>query len=432
MNITIIGTGYVGLTLGACLAEVGNNVICVDKDIDKIHNLNNGIISIYEPELPEIIKHNQDENRLNFSVDLENAVKFSDICFITVGTPAKSDGNTDLSYIEEAAEQVAKAMNGYKIIVNKSTSPVGTADKISEIIRNYTAYPFDVAVNPEFLRQGNAVRDFLCPDRIIIGTNNADTATIIEKIYIPIIKDKSKIIHMDIKSAEITKYASNCFLATKISLINEFANLCEKTGANIKKVEEGLGADTRIGNEFLNAGLGYGGSCFPKDIKALIKTAENYSCNMNILKSVDNTNQKQRQIFLNKIYNKFGKDLNGKMFALLGLSFKPNTDDLREAPSITIINDLLKSGAKIKAYDPKANNNAKKIFNNKIILSENLYNVFDNSDAILLLTEWEEFKHLDFDKVKTLMKSPIIFDGRNIYNAERLREISFECYQLGM
>ena len=432
MNITVIGTGYVGLVAGACLADMGNQVICVDNNLDKLKKLKKGIIPIYEPGLEELVKSNVLEGRLEFSADIESAVKVSEVCFIAVGTPLGEDGSADLQYVFGVAESIAKAMNGYKVIVDKSTVPVGTAEKVTELIKANTNYPFDVVSNPEFLKQGNAVDDFLSPDRVIIGSNSDKATQIMQEIYAPFFRTGNRIIVMDVKSAEMTKYAANSFLATKISFMNEIANLCEKIGANAEMVRVGISTDSRIGNKFLFPGLGYGGSCFPKDVKALIKTGTEFGCDMSIIKSVDDTNKKQRKLFVDKIINKFGEDLTGKTFAVWGLAFKPKTNDMREAPAITIINDLLKRGAKILAYDPKEIEEAKFYFQDKITFAKNSYDALTNCDCMLLLTEWNEFRRPDFDKIKILLKSPVIFDGRNQYNAERLKEKGFEYYQIGV
>ena len=432
MNITVIGTGYVGLVAGACLADMGNQVICVDNNLDKLEKLKKGIIPIYEPGLEELVKSNVLEGRLEFSADIESAVKISEVCFIAVGTPLGEDGSADLQYVFGVAESIAKAMNGYKVIVDKSTVPVGTAEKVTELIKANTNYPFDVVSNPEFLKQGNAVDDFLSPDRVIIGSNSDKATQIMQEIYAPFFRTGNRIIVMDVKSAEMTKYAANSFLATKISFMNEIANLCEKIGANAEMVRVGISTDNRIGNKFLFPGLGYGGSCFPKDVKALIKTGTEFGCDMSIIKSVDDTNKKQRKLFVDKIINKFGEDLTGKIFAVWGLAFKPKTNDMREAPAITIINDLLKRGARISAYDPKAIEEAKFYFQDRITYAKNSYDALTNCDCMLLLTEWNEFRRPDFDKIKTLLKSPVIFDGRNQYNAERLKEKGFEYYQIGV
>ena len=432
MNITVIGTGYVGLVAGACLADMGNQVICVDNNLDKLEKLKKGIIPIYEPGLEELVKSNVLEGRLEFSADIESAVKVSEVCFIAVGTPLGEDGSADLQYVFGVAESIAKAMNGYKVIVDKSTVPVGTAEKVTELIKANTNYPFDVVSNPEFLKQGNAVDDFLSPDRVIIGSNSDKATQIMQEIYAPFFRTGNRVIVMDVKSAEMTKYAANSFLATKISFMNEIANLCEKIGANAEMVRVGISTDSRIGNKFLFPGLGYGGSCFPKDVKALIKTGTEFGCDMSIIKSVDDTNKKQRKLFVDKIINKFGEDLTGKTFAVWGLAFKPKTNDMREAPAITIINDLLKRGVKILAYDPKAIEEAKFYFQDKITFAKNSYDALTNCDCMLLLTEWNEFRRPDFDKIKTLLKNPVIFDGRNQYNAERLKEKGFEYYQIGV
>ena len=426
MKIAIIGTGYVGLVVGAALADMGNDVICVDNNIDKLNQLKQGIIPIYEPGLEELVKSNVAENRLKFSSDLDNAVKTSEVCFIAVGTPQDEDGSADLKFVLDVAEQIGKAMNGYKVIVDKSTVPVGTAEKVSEIIKKHTNYEFDVVSNPEFLKQGNAVDDFLSPDRVIIGSNSEKATKIMQEIYSPFLRTGNRVVVMDVKSAEMTKYAANCFLATKISFMNEIAKLCEKVGADAEMVRVGVSTDLRIGNKFLFAGLGYGGSCFPKDIKALIKTGADFGLDMSIIKSADNVNKMQRNLFVEKIKAKFGSDLKGKTFGVWGLAFKPKTDDMREAPSITIINSLLNLGAKIKAYDPKAINTAKKIFKDKIEYSKSAYDAISGADAMLLLTEWNEFRRPDFERIKGLLKQPVIFDGRNQYSPERLKQYGFE------
>ncbi len=431
MHIAVIGTGYVGLVAGTCFAEMGNDVICVDNDREKLTKLENGIIPIYEPGLEELVKSNFREKRITFSSDLDSAVKKSEVCFIAVGTPQDEDGSADLQYVLGVAEQIGKAINGYKVIVDKSTVPVGTAEKVTNIIKQNTIYPFDVVSNPEFLKQGNAVDDFLSPDRVIIGSNSEKATRIMQDIYSPFFRTGNRVIVMDVKSAEMTKYAANSFLATKISFMNEIANLCEKVGADAEMVRVGISTDSRIGNKFLFPGLGYGGSCFPKDVKALIKTGEDYGVDMSIIRSADNTNKKQREVFVQKIIDKFGKDLNGKTFGVWGLAFKPKTDDMREAPAITIINSLLEMGAKIKCYDPKAIDLAKRIFKEKIEYCNSSYSAIENADAMLLMTEWNEFRRPDFEKIKTLLKQPVIFDGRNQYNAERLNEQGFELYQIG-
>ena len=431
ISVTVVGTGYVGLVAGACLADMGNNVICIDNNIDKVNQLKAGIIPIYEPGLEELVKSNVLENRLSFSTDIDSAVKASDVCFIAVGTPQGEDGSADLQYVFQVAKSIAKAMNGYKVIVDKSTVPVGTAQKVTEIIKQHTTHEFDVVSNPEFLKQGNAVDDFLKPDRVIIGSNSDKATAIMQEIYSPFFRTGNRIIVMDVKSAEMTKYASNSFLATKISFMNEIANLCEKVGADAEMVRIGMSTDSRIGNKFLFPGLGYGGSCFPKDVKALIKTGHDNNCEMSIIQSADNVNKQQRKIFLNKIFDRFGTDLTGKTFAIWGLAFKPKTNDMREAPAITIINSLLEHGAKVQSFDPKAMEQAKFHFGDKITYSKSTAETLQNADCVVLLTEWNEFRRPDFDKLKDSLKTPIIFDGRNQYDAKRLAEKGFEYFQIG-
>jgi len=431
MKVCVIGTGYVGLVVGACFAETGNDVICVDNNEEKLKKLNSGIIPIYEPGLEDLIKTNVSENRLHFTSDLDNAVKVSQICFIAVGTPQSEDGSADLQYVCAVAESIGQAMNGYKVIVDKSTVPVGTAKKVADIIKSKTNHPFDVVSNPEFLKQGAAVDDFMRPDRVVLGADSQKALDIMKNLYAPLVKNQNPIITMDTMSAEMVKYASNSFLAVKISYINEIANICEKVGADINKVRLGMCADSRIGTKFLYPGLGYGGSCFPKDVKALIKTAKDNNCDCMMIESADNINKKQRLIFIDKILKRFGDDLTGKTFALWGLAFKPKTNDMREAPSITIINALLSKGAKIKAYDPKAYDSAKIIFGEKIEYGESSYSILKEAEALLLLTEWNEFRTPDFDKIKSELKNPVIFDGRNQYDEKLLESLGFEYYQVG-
>ena len=431
MKVCVIGTGYVGLVVGTCLSEMGNDVICVDNDEKKLGQLKNGIIPMYEPGLEELIKDNVAEKRLTFTDNIKEAIEKSLICYIAVGTPQKEDGSADLQYVYQVAEDIGNYINGYKVIVDKSTVPIGTSEEITKIIKTKTPCEFDVISNPEFLKQGSAVEDFLKPDRIIIGSNSEKATEIIKELYAPFLRTGNPIIVMDVKSAEMTKYASNSFLALKVSFANEIANICEKVGADADMVRKGMCADKRIGSQFLFAGLGFGGSCFPKDIKALIKTAKDNNCGYDILDAADTVNKRQRQIFTDKITNKYGENLTDKIFAIWGLSFKPKTNDMREAPSITIINELLKRGAKIQCYDPKAIETAKEIFKEQIIYSKNSYEALNNADALLLLTEWNEFRRPDFDKIKSLLKTPVIFDGRNQYNQEKLTEQGFEYYSIG-
>ncbi len=431
MKVCVIGTGYVGLVAGTCLAEMGNDVICVDNNEEKLAQLKQGIIPIYEPGLEELIKANVSEGRLTFSNDLKMAVQNSLICFIAVGTPQGEDGSADLKYVYEVAESIGKSMNGYKVIVDKSTVPVGTGEEVTKIIKSQTNYDFDVVSNPEFLKQGAAVDDFLKPDRVVIGSNSQKATEIMQELYAPFLRTGNPVIIMDVKSAEMTKYAANSFLAVKISYANEIANICEAVGADAEMVRIGMCADKRIGSQFLFPGLGYGGSCFPKDVKALSKTAIDNNCELKLLKAADEINKLQRQIFIDKIINKFGENLSGKTFAIWGLAFKPKTNDMREAPAITIINELLKRGAKIQAYDPKAFDYAKTLWADKITYSESSYKAVENADALLLLTEWNEFRRPDFEKIKNLLKTPIIFDGRNQYNGTRLIEKGFDYTCVG-
>ena len=431
MKICVIGTGYVGLVAGTCFAEMGNDVICIDKDTIKLEKLRHGIIPIFEPGLELLIQSNVKENRLKFSEDLDAAVKQSQVCFIAVGTPQGEDGSADLQYVCEVAKSIGKAINGYKVIVDKSTVPVGTAEKVYNIIKSYTNYDFDVVSNPEFLKQGAAVDDFLRPDRVVIGADSDKALEIMKNLYAPFVRNQNPIITMDTKSAEMVKYASNSFLAVKISYINEIANICEKVGADINKVRIGMCADTRIGTKFLYPGLGYGGSCFPKDVKALIKTANDNDCECQLIKSADIINRKQRQLFIDKILKRFGNDLTGKTFAVWGLAFKPKTNDMREAPAITIINALLEKGATVKAYDPKAYDCAMPIFGDRIEYGKSAYEILKGADCLLLITEWNEFRNPDFDLIKSSLKNPVIFDGRNQYDENNLNKLGFEYYQVG-
>ncbi len=431
MNICVIGTGYVGLVAGTCLAEMGNTVICVDNNKEKLEKLRNGIVPIFEPGLEEMIKSNTSENRLYFSDDLKASVEKSTICFIAVGTPQGEDGSADLKYVCQVAEEIGKAINEYKVIVDKSTVPVGTAEKVTEIIKKQTSHDFDVVSNPEFLKQGAAVDDFLKPDRVVIGSDSQRATKIMQELYAPFLRTGNPVIIMDVKSAEMTKYAANSFLAVKISYANEIANICEKVGANAEMVRIGMCSDKRIGSQFLFPGLGYGGSCFPKDVKALIKTANENDCNADLISSADKVNKRQRLLFVEKITKYFGEDLSNKTFAVWGLAFKPKTDDMREAPSITIIKALLEKGAKIQAYDPKAMQTAKYHFADKITYANSSYEALENTDALLLLTEWNEFRRPDFDKIKKLLKTPIIFDGRNQYSRKSLEESGFTYFSIG-
>ncbi|WP_302367081.1 UDP-glucose dehydrogenase family protein [Brachyspira aalborgi] len=435
MQLCIIGTGYVGLITGACLSEMGNYVICVDNDEEKLKKLKNGITPLYEPGLEELILANVSEGRLEFTNDLNYAVKKSIACFIAVGTPSGDDGSCDLSFVLSVANDIGKAMsecNEYKIIVDKSTVPVGTHKLVEEEIKKNYKGEFDVVSNPEFLKQGAAVDDFLKPDRVVIGSESEKAIDIMREIYNPFTRTGNPIIIMDIKSAEMTKYAANAFLATKISFANEMANISEKVGANADLVRIGMSSDKRIGNQFLFHGLGYGGSCFPKDVQALIKTASDFGIDSDLLKATHKVNVNQRKNFVNKILKHYNNDIKNKIFAVWGLAFKPRTNDMRESPAITIINMLLDKGAKIKAYDPKAMETAKIIFGNKIVYSSNSYEALDDADALILITEWNEFKRPSFDKIKSKLKEPIIFDGRNQYDKKRMTDREIKYISLGV
>ncbi len=431
MKICVIGTGYVGLVAGTCLADMGNEVICVDNDLEKLTKLKNGIVPIYEPGLEELIKANVAEGRLSFSSDLDNAVKQSLVCFIAVGTPQSEDGAADLQYVMAVAESIGKALNGYKVIVDKSTVPVGTAEKVTNVIKKHYDGEFDVVSNPEFLKQGAAVDDFLKPDRVVIGSNSPKATAIMQEVYAPFFRTASRFVIMDVKSAEMTKYAANSFLAMKISYANEIANICEAVGADAEMVRIGMCSDKRIGPQFLFPGLGYGGSCFPKDVKALLKTAKDFNCGCKLIDATEEVNKEQRIIFITKILRRFGSNLSNKTFGVWGLTFKPKTNDMRMAPSITIINALLEFGAKVQAYDPKGFELAKNIFGDRITYANSSYEALDGADCMLLLTEWNEFRRPDFDKIKSLMKAPVIFDGRNQYDANRLKQRGFEYHCIG-
>lgn len=431
MRICVIGTGYVGLVAGTCLADMGNDVICVDNDLEKLIKLNDGIVPIYEPGLEELIKANVTEGRLKFSSDLDNAVKQSLVCFIAVGTPQGQDGAANMQYVMDVAEGIGKSIDGYKVIVDKSTVPVGTADKVTEVIKKYYDGEFDVVSNPEFLKQGAAVDDFLKPDRVVIGSNSPKATAIMQEVYAPFFRTASRFVIMDVKSAEMTKYAANSFLAIKISYANEIANICEAVGADAEMVRIGMCSDKRIGSQFLFPGLGYGGSCFPKDVMALMKTAKDNNCTCRLIEAADEINKEQRVIFITKILQRFGMNLAGMTFGVWGLTFKPKTNDMRMAPSITIINALLGFGARIKVYDPKGFEQAKNIFGDRVIYANNSYDALKDADCMLLLTEWNEFRRPDFDRIRGLMKSPVIFDGRNQYDAERLKQRGFEYHCIG-
>jgi len=431
MRICVIGTGYVGLVVGTSLAETGNKVVCVDKDQSKIEKLKNNVIPIYEPGLEELVKRNQKENRLFFTTSLKEAIPNSDIIYIAVGTPEKEDGTVDLSYVLAVAEEIGATMGDeYKIIVNKSTVPMGTTREIKKIIENKTKASIDVISNPEFLKEGSALQDFMKPDRIIIGTDSSDVAEKIKDLYEPFIRTGNPILVMGIESAEMTKYASNTMLASRISFMNEIANLCEKVGADVEEVRMGMAKDPRIGSKFLFPGIGFGGSCFPKDVKGIIRKGKEHGLPMKVCESVDLVNKTQKEIIFKKIKKRFSQ-LKGRKIALWGLSFKPQTDDMREAPSIVTINLLLSEGVNIKAYDPQAIDNAKRIFKDKIEYCNTLYECLEGAEALVVLTEWNQFRNPDFEKIGDLMGKKIIFDGRNIYDPTRVKDSGFEYYGIG-
>lgn len=432
MKVCVIGTGYVGLVTGTGLAEMGNDVICVDNDEAKIQKLKLGKIPIYEPGLEELLSANLRERRITFTTNLAQAVQSAQVCMIAVGTPQVEDGSADLTMVFEVAKDVARAMNGFKVITTKSTVPVGTGERLKTLISEWTSHPFAVVSNPEFLKQGEAVDDFLNPDRVIIGTDDkGQAAELMRELYAPFLKTGNPLIFMDLRSAEMTKYVANAFLATKISFINEMANVCEHVGADIEQVRVGIASDQRIGPKFLFPGLGYGGSCFPKDVKALIQTSNGHGYSPELLKAVDTINHQQRHLFLDKLLQFFDGELQGRTIALWGLAFKPRTDDMREAPSITLIDGLLAAGATIQAFDPIAMNTARRLYGEQIQYASSAYEALDSADAVVLVTEWNEFRRPDFDRMKELMKHPVVFDGRNQYDYDRMTQRGFIYHRIG-
>jgi UDPglucose 6-dehydrogenase len=433
MNICVIGTGYVGLVTGACFAEFGLNVTCVDKDKDKIKRLNSGETPIYEPGLQELIQRNAKHGRLSFTTLVEEGVKNALVIFIAVGTPPKQDGDSDLRYIKEVSKQTAKTMDGYKVIVTKSTVPVGTGKMIAEIIKKYqkTKIDFDIVSNPEFLREGSAIEDFLRPNRIVVGASSEQAIAILKDLYRPLYLIETPFLITNVETAEMIKYASNAFLATKISFINEIANLCERVGADIHGVAKGMGLDKRIGSKFLHPGPGFGGSCFPKDTRALFQMAKNSDYELRIVKSVIEVNKRQIIIMIDKIKKSIGK-LRGKTIGILGLSFKPNTDDIRESPAIEIAKALIKRGSKIRAYDPEALGTAKAIFNSgKVTYCKDAYEVAKGANALVIATEWNQFRMLDMKRIKKLLKEPILIDLRNVYEPSHVKKLGFLYTSVG-
>ena len=431
MQICVTGVGYVGLVTAACLAEAGNNVICVDNDKGKIDGLNDGVIPIYEPGLTEIVTHNKKLNRLHFTTDLKYGVDNSLIIFLAVGTPSAEDGSCDLSAIFSVAEGIAEYMTDYRIIATKSTVPPGTAKLITELISSKTSVPFDCVSNPEFLKEGAAVEDFMSPDRIIVGTTNPPVREIMQQLYNPFMRKSSRILFMNPVSAEMTKYAANAMLASRISFMNEISGLCEKIGADIEQVRKGLGSDSRIGSAFLFPGVGYGGACFPKDIKALIHTGSLNGIEMTIAKSVQRVNMNQQQRFAQRIIDYFAGRKNEITLAIWGLAFKARTDDVRESPAINCIRKFLDRGFKIKAYDPEAAPSALMALNGKIQTMQNGYDTLDNADALVIFTDWQEFRNPEFETIKSKLKSPVIFDGRNLYNPDVLKKFGIEYHSIG-
>ncbi len=430
MKLTIIGTGYVGLVAGTCFADSGNDVICVDIDEEKIANLRAGGVPIYEPGLEELIEKNVREQRLSFSTDLATSVGQSEVVFIAVGTPEGESGDADLQYVLAAAVEVGRALKRYTVVVDKSTVPVGTADKVKDTIARVTSQPFDVVSNPEFLKEGAAIDDFLKPDRVVIGADSERARNVMGDLYAPFCRTENRILFMDTRSAELTKYASNAMLATRISFMNDIAVLCEKVGADVDAVRRGMGADQRIGYPFLFPGVGYGGSCFPKDVKALVATAREHAIEFDLLRAVERTNERQKRVLLQKAQKHYG-DLSGRTFAIWGLAFKPRTDDMREAPAIVMVEGLLGKGAKLAVHDPVAMDVARRHFGTRVRYAASPYEALDGADGLFILTEWNDFRHPDFDRMRSLLKEPVVFDGRNVFDPAKLRERGFAYHGIG-
>jgi UDPglucose 6-dehydrogenase len=431
MKIAVVGTGYVGLVTGTCFAETGNVVTCVDIDVRKVEKLNNGIMPIYEPGLDVLFHRNVEDGRLKFTTNLAEGIKDAEVIFLALPTPPGEDGSADLKYILKVADDLGPILESYAVIVDKSTVPVGTAEKVHADIARKATVEFDVVSNPEFLREGVAVEDFMKPDRVVIGTRSEKAKAVMNKLYAPLVRQGNPVIFMDERSAEMTKYAANAFLATKITFMNEIANLCERVGANVDDIRRGIGTDSRIGKRFLFAGIGYGGSCFPKDVQALAKTAQDYQYDFKVLKSVMEVNAEQKTKLLPMIREYFGGDLNGKTIAIWGLAFKPYTDDIREAPALENIRELLKAGAKVTAYDPEAMENVRGVLGDSIIYAHTQYAALDDADALVILTEWPLFRTPDFAKMSGLLKNKVIFDGRNVYELDQMQEIGYTYYSIG-
>ena len=432
MNIAIVGTGYVGLVSGTCFAETGNNVVCIDIDENKVLRMQNGEVPIYEPGLEVLFERNTKQGRLSFTTDLAEGIKNAEIIFLALPTPPGADGSADLKYVLKVAEDLSHIITDYKVIVDKSTVPVGTADKVyGRLAANLDESFFDVVSNPEFLREGVAVDDFMRPERVVIGTSSSKAKKVMERLYNPFVRQGNPVIFMDEKSAEMTKYAANSFLATKITFMNEVANLCEEVGANVDMVRKGIGSDSRIGKRFLFSGVGYGGSCFPKDVKALAKTAQENNYDFRILQSVMDVNEDQKSILSRRIKKYFGESIANKTIGIWGLAFKPNTDDIREAPALTIINELLEAGAKIKAFDPEAMENVKALMGDKITLCDNQYDAIEGTDALAVVTEWNVFRTPDYDRIMSSLREPVVFDGRNVFDPVDMRERGFVYSSIG-
>lgn len=436
MKIAVVGTGYVGLVTGACLADVGTEVACIDIDENKIEGLKKGKMPIYEPGLENLVIRNYEKGRLHFTTSLAEGIKDADVAFIAVGTPPGEDGSADLQYVLAVASQIGQNMNSYGVVVTKSTVPVGTAEKVrktvqDELNRRGSELTFDIASNPEFLKEGAAIHDFMKPDRIVVGVDSEKARGLMDRLYKPFIMNGHPLIFMDIPSAEMTKYAANAMLATRISFMNDIANLCELMGADVNEVRRGIGSDPRIGSRFIYAGIGYGGSCFPKDVKALIKTAREKGYTMRILEAVEDVNDDQKSVLFDKLTAAVGENLSGKKFAMWGLSFKPNTDDMREAPSLVLIDKIIAAGGTVCAYDPVSMEETKHMIGDKITYVENAYDALDDADALLLVTEWSEFRIPDFEEVERRLKRKLILDGRNVYDRHELKKLGFEYHSIG-
>jgi UDPglucose 6-dehydrogenase len=438
MNVTVVGTGYVGLVAGACFAESGNDVICVDNNEQKISDLNRGEIPIYEPGLAEIVKNNNEAGRLRFTTDLKEGVEQAEVIFIAVGTPQDEDGSADLTYVLAVAKGIGEHLNGFKVIVDKSTVPVGTAEKVRETIKQYSKHDFEVVSNPEFLKEGSAVDDFLKPDRVVIGVASQQAERVMKELYSPFIRTNNPILVMDIVSAEMTKYAANAMLAARVSFMNEIALLCDRVGADVDAVRRGMGTDSRIGKSFLFPGIGYGGSCFPKDVQALIRTAKNYDLDLKISEAVEAVNKRQKTVLVDKIKKHYGYEhLLNKTFAIWGLAFKPKTDDVREAPALYVCNELIQAGCNLQVYDPEANQTFAETyqrvfgFSDKIKFFNNSYEALEDANALIICTEWNEFRNPNFDRIKDALKEDVIFDGRNIYSLEEMKEKGFTYHSIG-